>query len=93
MRIEWQPAALINLADILDAINEESPQGAANLSADIQSKTAQLETNPKLYRTGRVRGTRECVITENYLLVYRVVGDAVQILRVLHARPQWPTSE
>ncbi|SEF11629.1 addiction module toxin, RelE/StbE family [Burkholderia sp. WP9] len=93
MRIEWQPAALINLADILDAITEESPQGAANLSADIQSKAVRLETNPKLYRAGRVRGTRECVITENYLLIYRITGDVVQILRVLHARQQWPTSE
>lgn len=93
MRVEWQAAALINLADILDDISEESPQGAAKLSAEIQSKTARLEENPNLYRAGRVRGTRECVITENYLLVYRVKGDTVQIVRMLHTRRQWPESK
>ncbi|WP_420915453.1 hypothetical protein [Burkholderia glumae] len=31
-------------------------------------------------------------MTENYLLVYRVVGDVAQILNVLHARQQWPAS-
>jgi len=50
------------------------------------------------YKTGRVRGTRECVITENYLLVYRIRGNDVQILRVLrvdsgHRPRQKPRSE
>jgi len=93
MRVEWQAAALVNLADILDDISEESPQGAAKLSAEIQSKTARLEINPNLYRAGRERGTRECVVTENYLLVYRVAGDTVQIVRLLHTRRQWPESK
>ncbi|OTP75400.1 type II toxin-antitoxin system RelE/ParE family toxin [Caballeronia sordidicola] len=91
MTVRWLPAALINLADILDAITEESPQGAAMLSAEIQTKTARLETHPKLYKAGRVRGTRECVVTENYLMVYRIQGDNVEIIRVLHARKQWPS--
>lgn len=93
MRIEWTGAALINLADILDRLTEQSPQGAANLSAEIQGKTARLEANPKLYRAGRVRGTRECVVTADYLMVYRLTADAVQILRVLHTRQQWPESK
>jgi toxin ParE1/3/4 len=90
MTVEWLAEALINLADILDVVGEESPQGAATLASEIQSRTARLETHPKLYKAGRVRGTRECVVTENYLFVYRLQGANVQILRVLHARQQWP---
>jgi addiction module RelE/StbE family toxin len=90
MTVRWLAEALINLADILDAVSEESPQGAAMLAAEIESKTARLETHPKLYKAGRVRGTRECVVAENYLFVYRLQGADVQILRVLHARQQWP---
>ncbi|OMG71389.1 type II toxin-antitoxin system RelE/ParE family toxin [Burkholderia ubonensis] len=93
MTIEWTSTALLNLADILDRVTEESPQGAASLSAEIQSKTARIESNPNLYRAGRVRGTRECVVTENYLMVYRITPDAVQILNVLHTRQQWPKSK
>lgn len=90
MTVQWLAEALINLADILDSVSEESPQGAAMLAAEIESKTARLETHPKLYKAGRVRGTRECVVTENYLFVYRLQGADVLILRVLHARQQWP---
>ncbi|CDY78041.1 YafQ toxin protein [Caballeronia glathei] len=92
MTVQWLAEALLNLADILDTVAEESPQGAEMLAAEFQSKTAQLETHPKLYKAGRVRGTRECVATENYLLVYRLEGDDVHILRVLHTRRQWPSS-
>lgn len=74
------------------SVAEEGPQGAAMLSVAIQSKTARLETQPKLCKAGRVRGTRECVITENYLLVYRIRGNDVQILRMLHTRRQWPST-
>jgi toxin ParE1/3/4 len=92
MTVEWTPTALLNLADILDHVRAESPQGAATLAAEIQSKTARVASNPVLYRAGRVRGTRECVVTENYLMVYRVIGDVAQILNVLHTRQQWPAS-
>jgi toxin ParE1/3/4 len=74
----------------LDAVSEESPQGAAMLAAEIESKAARLETHPKLYKADRVRGTRECVVTENTLFVYRLQGADVLILRVLHTRQQWP---
>lgn len=90
MTIEWTATALLNLADILDHITEDSPQGAAHLSAEIQAKAARIESTPTLYRMGRVRGTREAVVTENYLLVYRITPEAVQILNVLHTRQQWP---
>ncbi|WP_071765200.1 type II toxin-antitoxin system RelE/ParE family toxin [Burkholderia ubonensis] len=92
MTVEWTTTALLNLADILDYVAEESPMGAAELSAEIQNKAARIERDPNLYRAGRVRGTRECVVTENYLMVYRVTPDAVQILNVLHTRQQWPKS-
>jgi plasmid stabilization system protein ParE len=45
---------------------------------------------PALYRAGRVKGTRELVVRPNYVLVYRVLPDAVEVLRVLHATQQWP---
>lgn len=40
MTVQWLAEALINLADILDVVSEESPQGAAMLAAEIESKTS-----------------------------------------------------
>jgi toxin ParE1/3/4 len=84
--VEWTQTALLNLADILDHVSEESPQGAVMLAAEIQAKASRIASNPVLYRAGRVRGTRECVVTENYLMVYRIIGDVAQIVNVLHTR-------
>ena len=39
---------------------------------------------------GRVPGTREAVVHPNYILVYRVTAEAVEILRLMHARQRYP---
>nr|WP_308937255.1 type II toxin-antitoxin system RelE/ParE family toxin [Duganella sp. 1411] len=35
-------------------------------------------------------GTRELVVHRHYALIYKVVGDQVYILRILHTARQWP---
>ena len=37
-----------------------------------------------------MKSTREIVVRPNYVMVYRVAGDVVEVLRVLHAAQQWP---
>ena len=43
-----------------------------------------------MYRAGREPGTREAVITPNYILLYCVTAEAVEVLNVLHTRQQYP---
>lgn len=52
-----------------------------------------LAKHPFLYRAGRIPGTREALIHPNYLLVYRVTADAVEIVNVLHSRQQYPDQQ
>lgn len=35
-------------------------------------------------------GTREILVRPNYVMIYRITGDVVEVLRVLHATQQWP---
>jgi toxin ParE1/3/4 len=52
----------------------------------------QLPRMPESGRLGRVPGTRELVVTGSpYFLPYRIVGDTIQILRVMHGARRWPT--
>jgi toxin ParE1/3/4 len=43
-----------------------------------------------MYRAGRVAGTREALVTPNYLVIYRVTANAIEILAVKHTRQQYP---
>ena len=43
-----------------------------------------------MFRKGRRPNTREAVAHPNYILVYRVGADAVQILGIVHTRQQYP---
>lgn len=60
------------------------------LDDDFEAKAEQARQHPKSYKTGRVPGTRGIVVLPNYVMVYRINGDELTILRVLHARQQWP---
>ena len=63
---------------------------ALALVTEIEEKAERLREQPKLYRPGRVRGTREMVVRPNYVVVYSESMIAVTILRVLHAAQMWP---
>jgi toxin ParE1/3/4 len=46
---------------------------------------------PEQGRTGRKSGTRELALSGlPYLAVYRLNGDAIEILRILHGAQIWP---
>ncbi|MFZ5938006.1 type II toxin-antitoxin system RelE/ParE family toxin [Pseudomonas sp. HS6-2] len=30
------------------------------------------------------------VVRSNYVMIYRVMDDRIEIIRILHARQQWP---
>jgi plasmid stabilization system protein ParE len=48
----------------------------------LRQSTDKLASFPGMGRAGRVHGTRELVIHENYLAIYRVRADDVEILRI-----------
>ncbi len=88
--LEWSAAATADLTAIIDYISDDNPRAAQVLKQDIQTKVAGLRENPRLYRVGRIAGTREMVVRSNYLVVYAEDDRIVTILRVLHTARQWP---
>ena len=77
---------------IMDYIAQDNPIAAANLDAEFEARAEIARQRPKLYKAGRLRGTREIVVQPNYVMVYRIEdeGSTVAMLRVLHAARQWP---
>lgn len=91
MQIKWHRKARQDLRDVRAYIVEDNPQAAAQVAARILRAVERLPDNPGIGRHGRVMDTRELVIAGTpYLVPYRVMGDVIVILRVLHGARQWP---
>ena len=92
LALYWNPKAYEDRAAIMDYIGEDDPLAALELDELLEERARSLPAHAELYRQGRVAGTRELVIAPNYVLVYRIrpANGIVEVLRVLHARRQWP---
>ena len=60
--VEWRQTARADLLTIVDYISDDNPDVAPQLKDDIEAKVAMLPEHPKLYRPGRVAGTREMIV-------------------------------
>jgi toxin ParE1/3/4 len=78
----------------LDYIAEDDPSAATRIDEAIERQTDMLAQHPLMGREGRVKGTRELVISRSpFIAVYRVKGKRIEILRILHGAQQWPKAK
>lgn len=93
MDVVWTKWAAADLHQVRRHIRSQNPSAAERTGERIESATMQIARHPDIGRKGEVSGTRELVIPGlPYIVVYRVSGEAVQILRVFHDRQEWPPS-
>lgn len=91
MQIVWSVPASLDRDRIFSFIEEDSSIAAVLVDERIRDQIRMLLTFPQMGREGRVEETRELVIQNTpYVVVYRVTGEQILILRVLHGRQQWP---
>lgn len=91
MKLRWTDGAVENLRSAHEYLEAENFQAACNVVDRIISAVERLEQFPHMGRIGRVEGSRELVVTGTpFVVAYRVKGDSVQILAVLHGARKWP---
>jgi toxin ParE1/3/4 len=90
MHTKWTRKALLNIDTILTYISLDNPERAREFVRDITIQLRILEEFPLVGRAGKVMGTREFVVHENYIIYYRVYAECIEILRVLHTRQKYP---
>jgi toxin ParE1/3/4 len=91
MRIVWTAPAYRDLVHAFDYVAEDNLAAAGKLIENILAATENLITFPNLGRIGRVPNTRELVITDSpYYIPYRIKGNEIQILSVIHGARRWP---
>jgi len=92
MRLTWRPQAEQQRSDGIDYIAEQDPITALAVLDRIEEQTDMLLQQPKMGRPGRVKGTRELVISRTPFVVVYHLPDAtsMEILQLLHGSQQWP---
>jgi len=77
---------------LLEYIAQDRALAAANQDDEIERQVNMLHEQPKLGRPGRVKGTRELVISNTpFIAVYRLKGSQrIEMLRLLHGSQLWP---
>jgi toxin ParE1/3/4 len=91
VNIVWYPLALDDLESLRAYIARDDPGSAEATAHRILEAVETLTRFPERGRRGRVPRTRELVIPRTpYIVAYRVRGDVVEILRVLHGARRWP---
>ena len=79
------PPAEISLLNNVGFIARDKPDATALFAGQVRTAIASLTRLPNRARAGHVLSTRELVVYANYIVVYRVTADTVDILRIRHA--------
>lgn len=93
MRLVRRQSYAADLDRIIERIAENNPAAALDMWDDIESQVERLCDFPRSGRTGRMPETRELVVTGTAYIVVYIVGDDVELVRVLHGAQQWPPEE
>ena len=89
--VVWAEEADDDLNEITAYIGQFNIAAATRLWHVIVESVEFLPEHPYMYRQSeRVPGCREIVAHPNYIVVYRVGLNHIEILRVLHARQEYP---
>lgn len=65
MRLVWHPLSIADREQIMDFIARDKPFAALELDEAFEIHADRALANPRLYKPGRLAGTREIVVHPN----------------------------
>lgn len=89
--LAWLRRAIADRDAQLDYIAQDNHRAAIEHGDRIAHQVGQLVQHPDMGRAGRKHGTRELIISRTpFVVVYRIKGQRIELLRLLHGSQQWP---
>ncbi|MEM7694468.1 MAG: type II toxin-antitoxin system RelE/ParE family toxin [Pseudomonadota bacterium] len=87
--VVWSRDALDDVIDASVFVAQENPSSATRLADRLESAGNAL-SDFQTGRPGRQAGTFEKIVPRTrYIIVYRVTGNYVSIVRVIHTARHW----
>lgn len=89
MRIIWSPTSQRKVDEIIDYISKDDADAALALVKDFEDHVQQLKEHP---RSGQMvpalndEMVRQLIVQANYLIIYEIKKDHINILTVRHAK-------
>ncbi len=88
----WLKRAIHDRDAQIDYIAQDNPLAAVSQGDRIDAQVDMLLQHPQMGRPGRKQGTRELVISRTpFIVVYRINGKRIELLRLLHGSQKWPS--
>lgn len=93
MGLIWRASARADLRHIIKSIAEENPAAARRMKNLLEASVIPASEHPYMYRKSeRIPGLREIVAHPNYIVLYRVTETRIEVVNVVHARRNFPSS-
>ena len=83
-KLRWTNRAIQKLDSIADFIAKDNPVRAKIFVKELKKKIEILQ-HQQLGTPWQIFGTKQFVIHTHYIAIYRVKGDEVQVLTILHS--------
>ena len=91
MIIAWTENALSDLRRAREYLLINDRELIAVTAIKLKKALELLSAHPEMGRIGRIKDTRELLLTgTSFLLPYRVKLENIEILAFMHARRRWP---
>ena len=96
MKIIWSPTSRKKIDELVDFIAADNLDAALALVEEIESRVQSLKNHP---RSGRIlpvlndEMVRELIIRGDYLVVYEIQGERIEILTIRHAKQDFDDSD
>lgn len=95
-RITWSPTARKKLDEIIDFISRDNVDAAWSLVDKFEERVRHLKNHP---RAGRIvpslndEKIRQIVVHSNYVVIYEINEDRIDILTIRHTKQDEDDSE
>ena len=87
------PLAEQDLEAVYEYIRQDNPEAASRTVGRVFDAVEMLSRYPSAGRPGRVPSTRELALARTpFIIVYRPIGNEIQILAIMHGARRWRTS-
>jgi addiction module RelE/StbE family toxin len=91
MKVEWTAPADNDLDEIWTHIAKDNIDAADRTADRLKDAAEGLAQHPALGRKGKLDNTRELIVSGlPYMLIYRIAGERIEILRAYHGARSWP---